>query len=61
MSSGTGSTGAAAAALARGLVSSPVRVETPAGPLDLRAAAGGELLLAGPAEIVAAGEFYSLD
>ncbi len=36
MSSGTGSTGAAAAAVARGLVRSPVEVRTPAGPLQLR-------------------------
>jgi len=57
MSSGTGSTGAAAAALARGLVKSPVRVLTPAGPLDLRWE-NGDILLAGPAEIVASGEFY---
>jgi diaminopimelate epimerase len=57
MSSGTGSTGAAAAARARGLVSSPVRVLTPAGPLDIRWE-GEEAWLTGPAEIVAAGEFY---
>jgi diaminopimelate epimerase len=57
MSSGTGSTGAAAAAVARGLVKSPVRVMTPAGPLDLRWE-GDDILLAGPAEIVASGEFY---
>jgi diaminopimelate epimerase len=57
MSSGTGSTGAAAAALARGLVSSPVRVLTPAGPLDLRWEQQ-DILLSGPAEIVASGEFY---
>jgi diaminopimelate epimerase len=57
MSSGTGSTGAAAAAYARGLVQSPVRVMTPAGPLDLRWERE-DLLLAGPAEIVASGEFY---
>jgi diaminopimelate epimerase len=57
MSSGTGSTGAAAAAFARGLVKSPVRVLTPAGPLELRWE-GQDILLAGPAEIVAAGEFY---
>ena len=56
MSSGTGSTGAGAAALARGLVESPVRVLTPAGPLDLRWE-DGAILLAGPAEIVASGEF----
>jgi diaminopimelate epimerase len=57
MSSGTGSTGAAAAASARGLVETPVRVLTPAGPLDLRWD-GEDILLSGPAEIVAAGEFY---
>ena len=65
MSSGTGSTGAAAAARARGLVESPVCVQTPAGPLHLRwdgpevrCGDGPEILLAGPAEIVARGEFY---
>ncbi|MEP6961081.1 MAG: diaminopimelate epimerase [Acidobacteriota bacterium] len=57
MSSGTGSTGAAAAAVARGYVQSPVRVLTPAGPLEIRLL-DGEYLLSGPAEIVAAGEFY---
>ena len=57
MSSGTGSTGAAAAAHARGLVESPVCVQTPAGPLHLRWN-GPDILLAGPAEIVARGEFY---
>jgi diaminopimelate epimerase len=57
MSSGTGSTGAAAAALARGLIQSPTRVLTPAGPLDLRWE-NQDILLAGPAEIVASGEFY---
>ena len=57
MSSGTGSTGAAAAALARGLVENPVEVRTPAGPLSARWQ-DDDLLLAGPAEIVAAGEFY---
>jgi diaminopimelate epimerase len=57
MSSGTGSTGAAAAALTRGLVLNPVRVITPAGPLDLRWERH-DILLAGPAEIVASGEFY---
>ena len=55
MSSGTGSTGAAAAALARGMVNSPVRVLTPAGSLDLRAE--GVMFLTGPAELVAVGEF----
>jgi diaminopimelate epimerase len=57
MSSGTGSTGAAAAAVARGLVESPLEVRTPAGPLALRWD-GHDILLAGPAEIVASGEFY---
>ena len=58
MSSGTGSTGAVAAALARGFVKTPIRVLTPAGPLELRLE-GKDILLAGPqAEIVAAGEFY---
>jgi diaminopimelate epimerase len=56
MSSGTGSTGAAAMAVARGMVTSPVRVLTPAGPIDLRF--DGDIFLTGPAEIVAEGEFY---
>jgi diaminopimelate epimerase len=67
MSSGTGSTGAGAAALARGLVESPVTVLTPAGPLGLSwvkscglksEVLGSDILLAGPAEIVAIGEFF---
>jgi len=57
MSSGTGSTGAVAAALARGLVRSPVRVLTPAGPLELRLE-NDDLYLQGPAEIVAEGQFF---
>ena len=57
MSSGTGSTGAAAAAVARGVVMPPVRVLTPAGPLDLRWEQDN-ILLAGPAELIAAGEFF---
>ncbi|MGH9557787.1 MAG: diaminopimelate epimerase [Bryobacteraceae bacterium] len=56
MSSGTGSTGAAAAAVARGLAETPVEVRTPAGPLMLRWDRD-EILLAGPAEIVTTGEF----
>ena len=56
MSSGTGSTGAAAAALARGLVRNPVSVRTPAGPLKL-SVKNEDLYLEGPAEIVAQGEF----
>jgi diaminopimelate epimerase len=57
MSSGTGSTGAGAAAAARGLVADRVEVRTPAGPLQLRWQ-NGEILLAGPAEIIATGEFH---
>lgn len=57
MSSGTGSTGAAAAAVFKGLIVPPVRVLTPAGSLDLRWS-GDAIFLAGPAELVARGEFY---
>jgi len=57
MSSGTGSTGAAAAAIARGLVSSPVTVKTAAGDLQIDWQ-GDQAMLTGPAEIVAKGEFY---
>lgn len=57
MSSGTGSTGVAAAAVARGLAASPVRVLTPAGPIDLRLEQ--EVFLTGPAEIVAEGTFFA--
>ena len=56
MSSGTGSTGAAVAAVARGMAKSPVRVLTPAGPIDLRLE--DDVYLTGPAEIVAEGEFF---
>jgi diaminopimelate epimerase len=57
MSSGTGSTGAAAAGLRLGLVSSPVTILTPAGLLHLRLQ-GDEIYLSGPAQIIAGGEFY---
>jgi diaminopimelate epimerase len=56
MSSGTGSTGAAAAGLHLGRVTSPVTVLTPAGPLELRS--DGEIYLVGPAQIIGGGEFY---
>ncbi|MCL4852426.1 MAG: diaminopimelate epimerase [Bryobacteraceae bacterium] len=55
-SSGTGSSGAAAAAILRNAVKSPVRVLTPGGPLEV--SWDGELRMIGPAEIVAGGEFY---
>ena len=56
-SSGTGSTGAAAGALARGMVETPVTVNTPAGPLSLRFENGW--LLSGPAKLIAEGTCYA--
>jgi len=56
MSSGTGSTGAMAAAFLRGLVQNPVTVETPAGALDLRW--DDDIFLTGPAEITTEGVFF---
>lgn len=58
-SSGTGSTGAAAAVLARGSVSAPVSVQTPAGTLVIRAK-HDVLFLTGPAVVIAEGAYYSL-
>jgi len=55
-SSGTGSTGAAMAAVARGFTLSPTTVLTPAGPLQLRFTP--EAWLTGPAECIADGWFY---
>ena len=55
-SSGTGSTGAAAAAIRLGFANTPLRVLTPAGPLDLRW--DTSITLTGPAEIVAEGVFH---
>ncbi len=48
-SSGTGSTGAACAAILRGVVDSPVEIRTPAGTLSLRWDDG--VFLTGPAEL----------
>ncbi|MBI3209003.1 MAG: diaminopimelate epimerase [Candidatus Solibacter usitatus] len=56
-SSGTGSTGAAAAAVLRGLAESPITVHTAAGPLGIRLDKGN-YYLTGPAEITVRGEFY---
>ena len=56
MSSGTGSTGAAAAAIRRGAVNEPVTVVTPAGELKLRGSP--DVFLVGPVEIIAEGVFY---
>ena len=58
MSSGTGSAGAFAAAVRRGLIRAPARVLTPAGPLDLRW--DDEIYLTGPAEIVGEGVFLGV-
>jgi diaminopimelate epimerase len=57
LSSGTGSTGAAVAAILRKLAASPVTVRTPAGE-SLRLRWDDSVYLTGPAEIVGAGEFY---
>jgi diaminopimelate epimerase len=57
LSSGTGSTGAAVAAILSGRVESPVRVITEAGDLDIEWKES-QVLLRGPAEITARGEFY---
>jgi len=56
LSSGTGSTGAAVAAILRRVVESPVRVVTEGE--DLRLRWDDSVYLTGPAEIVGVGEFY---
>jgi diaminopimelate epimerase len=57
LSSGTGSTGAAAAAILRKVAASPVTVQTPAGE-SLQLRWDDSIYLTGPAEIVGSGEFY---
>lgn len=57
LSSGTGSMGAVVAAILNGRVESPVRVITQAGDLDLEWD-GEEVMLQGPAEITARGEYH---
>ena len=57
LSSGTGSTGAAVAAILSGRALSPLRVVTPSGALDLDWPDRGEVMLRGPAEITVRGEF----
>ncbi len=57
LSSGTGSTGAAVAAIIRKLASSPVEIRTPGDTLRLRW--DDSVYLTGPAEIVATGEFFA--
>lgn len=56
-SSGTGSTGAAMAAIARGFAETPVTVLTPAGPLQLRFD-NSTACMTGPAEYIAEGVFH---
>jgi diaminopimelate epimerase len=56
LSSGTGSTGAAAAAILRKLAESPVTIHTQAGDLSLRW--DDSVYLTGPAEIVGEGSFF---
>ncbi len=55
LSSGTGSTGAAAAAILTGRVQSPVCVQTPAGQMDLRW--DDQIYLRGPARLIARGDY----
>ena len=55
-SSGTGSTGAGVAAILRGVVESPLTIQTPAGQLSLRW--DGSVLLTGPAELIGDGTFF---
>ena len=55
-SSGTGSTGAAVAAILRGEAGSPVEIRTPAGTLHLRW--DDSVYLTGPAELVGEGTYF---
>jgi diaminopimelate epimerase len=55
-SSGTGSTGAATAAILRGEVETPVEIRTPAGNLSLRW--DESVFLTGPAELIGEGRYY---
>ncbi len=55
-SSGTGSTGAAVAAILRGVSESPVEIKTLAGSLFLRCA--DSVFLTGPAELIGEGRFF---
>ncbi|MFN9456698.1 MAG: hypothetical protein ACK6D7_04845 [Acidobacteriota bacterium] len=58
-SSGTGSTGAAVAAMVRGIVGREVTVQTPAGPLEFRWPSDDkDVVMVGPAELIGTGLFY---
>ncbi len=56
LSSGTGSTGAAVAAILRGMVKTPVHIQTLAGDLHLRW--DDSVYLTGPAEVIGTGDFF---
>jgi diaminopimelate epimerase len=56
MSSGTGSTGAAAAGIARGITRSPVHVRTLAGTIEIRQEE--DMFLVGPAVLIGEGQYY---
>ena len=58
-SSGTGSCGATVASILNGLTRRKVRVRTLAGSLDVYWAKGGEVLLTGPAALIAEGVYRS--
>jgi diaminopimelate epimerase len=57
LSSGTGSTGAGAAAILRKVAQSPVEIRTPAGE-SLQLRWDDSIYLTGPAELIGSGEFY---
>ena len=56
MSSGTGSTGAAAVSIARGFTRSPIHVRTPAGLIEIRQ--DSDFYLTGPAQLIGEGQFF---
>jgi diaminopimelate epimerase len=59
LSSGTGSTGAGAAAILLGLAANPLVIQTEAGKMELRWDSQESLIyLTGPAEVIAEGEFF---
>lgn len=59
MSSGTGSTGAAVAAVLRGFTGRDLTVQTSAGPLAFHwPSPGADVVMRGPAQIVAAGQYF---
>jgi diaminopimelate epimerase len=61
LSSGTGATASAVAAVHAGQADYPVTVVTEGGELSVVESEGGEIVLNGPAELIADGLFYSSD